>query len=77
MRTTHHAVVALVFVLAVLDLQRVAVAHAADLVLVTGVQFLGAFVPGETDLRVVDPDAALEGDALVLRRCLVADVLQH
>lgn len=76
-RTTHHAVVALVFGLAVLDLQTVAVAHAAYGVLVTVVQFLGSFVPGERDLRVVDPDLALEGGALVLSRGLVTDVLQH
>lgn len=76
-RTTHHTVVALVFVLAVPDLQRVEVAHAADLILVTGVKFLGALVPGEGDLRVVDPNAAPEGDRLVLCCRLVADVLQH
>lgn len=75
MRTTHHAVVALIFDLAVLDLQIMAVAHAADVILVTVVQFLGALVPGQSDLWVVDPDAALEGGALVLSCRLVRDVL--
>lgn len=77
MRTTHHAVVALIFDLAVVDLQIMAVAHAADAVLVTVVQFLGALVPGQSDLWVVDPDLALEGGTLVLSRRLVSDVLQH
>lgn len=77
MRTTHHAVVALIFGLAGLDLQVMAVAHAADVVLVAVVKFLGAFVPGERDLRVVDLDLALKGGALVLGRCLVSDVLHH
>lgn len=77
MRTTHHAVVALIFGHTLLDLQTMAVSHAADLVLVAVVQFLGAFVPGETDLRVVDPDLALEGRALVLSCRLVSDVLHH
>lgn len=76
-RTTHHTVVALIFGLAVLNLQTVAVAHGADGVLVTVVQFLGSFVPGECDLRVVDPDLALEGGALVLSCPLVTDVFQH
>ncbi len=76
-RTTHHAVVALIFDLAVLDLQIMTVAHAADVVLVAVVQFLGALVPGERDLWVVDSDLALKGGALVLSRCLVADVLHH
>ena len=77
MRTTHHAVVALIFDLAVVDAQIMALAHAADVILVAGVQSLGAFVPGEGDLRVVDPDLALESDALVLSRRLVADVFHH
>lgn len=76
-RTTHHAVVALIFDLAVLDLQIMTVTHAADVVVVAVVQFLGALVPGERDLRVVDPDLALEGGALVLTRRLVTDVLHH
>ncbi len=54
-----------------------AVAYAADGVLVAVVQFLGAFVPGERDLRVVDLDVALKGGALVLSRHLVPDVLHH
>lgn len=76
-RTTHHTVIALIFGLAVLNLQTVAIAHAADGVLVTVVQFLGSFVPGERDLWVVDLDLALEGGALVLSCPLVTDVLQH
>jgi len=76
-RTTHHAVAALVFDLAALDAQRVEVSGAADVVLVARVQLLGTFVPGEADLRVVYPDLALEGGTLVLGRRLVADVLNH
>lgn len=77
MRTTHHAVVALIFDLAVVDLEIMAVARAADAVLVTVVQFLGTLVPGQSDLWVVDTDLALESGTLVLSRCLVSDVLQH
>lgn len=54
-----------------------AVAHAADVILVAVVQFLGAFVPGESDLWVVDADSAFEGGTFVLSCCLVADVLHH
>lgn len=77
MRSAHHAEVALIFGRAVLDPQLVAIAKAADLVLVAVFQLLGAFVPGERDLRIVDADAALEGGALVLSCCLISDVLQH
>lgn len=77
MRTTHHAVVALIFDQAVLDLQVMVVPNAADLILVTVVQFLCALVPGECDLWVIDLDLTLKGDALVLRGRLVADVLDH
>lgn len=76
-RTTHHAVVALIFGLALLNLQTVAVTHTADGVLVTVVQFLGSFVPGKRDLWVVDQDPALESGVLVLSCCLVTDVFQH
>lgn len=77
MRPTHHAVVALVFHLAVLDFQVVAVPHTADVILVTLVQFLGALVPGESDLWVVDLNLALKGGTLVLSDGLVRDVLHH
>lgn len=77
MRTTHHTVAALIFDLAVVDLQIMPVAHTADAVLVTVVQFLGALVPGQCDLWVVDLDLALEGGALVLSRRLISDVFQH
>lgn len=77
MRPTHHPVAALVFGLAALDAQTVQLAGADDVILVSGVQFMGAFVPGETDLRIVDPDPALKDGALVLRRLLVADVLDN
>lgn len=76
-RATHHAVAALVPDVTVLDLQAVEVAHAGDLVLVTVVQFLGSFVPGEGDLWIVDLNSTLEGSALVLSCLLVSDVLQH
>lgn len=76
-RTTHHPVVALIFGLAVLDSQEVAVALTADLVLAAVVQFLGSLVPGQSDLWVVDPDLALEGGRLVLRSRLIADVVAH
>lgn len=77
MRTTHHAVVSLIFDQAVLDLQVMVVPNAADLILVTVVQFLCALVPGESDLWVIDLDLTLKGDALVLWGCLVTDVLDH
>lgn len=76
-RTTQNAVVALIFDLAVLDLQIMAVAHAADVIFFAVVQFLGTFVPGESNLWVVDLDLALKGGALVLSCFLVTDVLQH
>lgn len=75
--TTHHSVVALIVGLAVLDLQIMAVTHAADLVLVTVVQFLCALVPGQSDLWVVDSDLALKGGALVLSSRLVCDVFHN
>lgn len=77
MRATHHAVVALVTGVTVVDLQEVQVADAGYLVLVALVQPLGSFVPGEGDLWVVDPNATPEGGALVLSRLLVSDVFQH
>lgn len=76
MRTTHHTVVALIFGLAFVDVQAVAVAHAPNVVFFTVLQSLGSFVPGECDLRVVDPDLALKCGALVLSSGLVTDVLQ-
>lgn len=76
MRTTHHAVVALIFGLAVVDVQAVAVAHAPDVVLFAVLQSLGSFVPSKRDLRVVDPDLALKCGTLVLSSGLVTDVLQ-
>lgn len=76
-RATHHAVVALVPGVTVLDFQAVEVVHTGDLVLVTVVQFLGSFVPGEGDLWVVDLNSTLEDSALVLSCLLVSDVLQH
>lgn len=54
-----------------------AVAHVADVVLVAVVQLLGAFVPGESDLWVVDSDLTLKGGALVLSGHLVTDVLRN
>lgn len=77
MRATHHAVVALVAVVTVVDLQAVEVAHARYVVLVALVQPLASFVPGEGDLWVVDLNATPEGGAVLLSRLLVTDVLQH
>lgn len=57
-------------------MQTVAQTHAADVVLFTVLQFLGAFVPGDYDLRVVNPDLALKCGPLVFSRGLVTDVLQ-
>lgn len=74
---TDHPVVALVGRLALLDLQQVAVATDADVVLVTSVQFLCAFVPGQGDLWVVDLDLALEHCLLVGEDGLIRDVLHH
>lgn len=77
MRTTHQPVVALVSVLAVLDLQNVAVTTDADVILVTVVQFLGALVPGQGYLRVVDGDLTLKHSLLVDKGSLVTDVFHH
>lgn len=76
-RTADHAVVALIFHLAVLDLQIMAVTHAADVILVAVVQFLCALVPGQSDLWVIDSDLTLERGGLVLCTDLVTDVLDH
>lgn len=67
----------LVFSLTALDLQNMAVAVTADLILVIAVQFLGSFVPGDGDLWGVDLDPTLKGSGLVLSRDLVSNVLQH
>ena len=77
MRPTDHPVVALVGRLALLDLEQVAVATDADVVLVTAVQFLRALVPGQGDLWVVDLDLALELRLLVGEDGLIGDVLHH
>lgn len=73
-RPTDHPVVALVRRLALLDLEQVAVATDADVILVVGVQFLGAFVPGQGDLWVVDLDLALKHCLLVGEDGLIGDV---
>lgn len=74
MRTTHYPVVALVSRLAVIDLQKVTVATDTDVILVTAVQFLGALVPGQGDLRVVDGDLTLKHSLLVDEGGLVTNV---
>lgn len=66
MGSTHHPVVALISGLAVLDLQQVAVATDADVILSACVQFLSPLVPGQGDLWVVDLD-------LTLKHCLLVD----
>lgn len=53
-----------------------ALAHTADVVLFTVLQFLSAFVPGDNDLGVVNPDLAFKCSSPVFRCGLVADVLQ-
>lgn len=77
MRPTDHPVVALVGRLAPLDLEQVAVATDADVILVAGVQFLGALVPGQGDLWVVDLDLTLKYRLLVGKDGLIGDVLHH
>ena len=77
MWTTHHPVVALVSGLAVLDLQKVAVTTDADAMLFTVVQFLGALIPRQGDLRVVDGDLALKQSLLVDEGRLVTNVFHH
>lgn len=74
---THHAVVALITWITVVDLQTVEVAHAGYLILVAMVQSLGAFVPAEGDLWVVDLNLTPEGGTLVVGCLLVSNVLQH
>lgn len=76
-RTTHHTVVALIFDLAALNLQTVAVAHTADLIFIAVFQFLCSLVPGQRDLWVVYLDLALKHCCLVLWGCLIRDVFQH
>lgn len=77
MRPTDHSVVALVRRLALLDLEQVAVSADADVVLVTDVQFLGALVPGQADLLVIDLHLALKLCRFVGEDGLVGDVLHH
>lgn len=77
MRPTDHPVVALVGHLTPLDLEQVAVAADADVVLVGGVQFLGALVPGQGNLWVVDLDLALKHRLLVGEDGLIRDVPHH
>ena len=74
MRATHHAVVALVLITALLDSEVVVIPHHTNVILVTVVQLLGALVPGQGDLRVVDDDLALKGGHLLLSSSLVTDV---
>lgn len=57
-------------------MQTVAITIAAYVVLLTVLQFLGAFVPGDHDLWVVDLDLALKCGTLVFSCGLVTDVLQ-
>lgn len=76
-RPADHPVVALVRRLALLDLEQVAVSTDADVVLLVGVQFLGAFVPGQGDFWVVDLDLALKHRLLVGEDGLIGDVLHH
>lgn len=54
-----------------------ALAHAADVVLFAVLQFLGAFVPGDRNLWVVNPDLAFKCGNPVFSCGLVADVLQN
>lgn len=77
MWSTDHSVVALVRQLALLDLEEVAITADADVILVAGVQFLCALVPGQGDLWVVDFDLALEQCLLVGEDGLIEDVLHH
>lgn len=76
-RPADHPVVALVGSLAPLDLEQVAFATDADVILVIGVQFLGALVPGQGDLWVVDLDLALKHCLLVGEDGLIGDVPHH
>lgn len=74
---TDHPVVALVSRLAALDLQQVALSTDADVVLVAAFQLLGALVPGQGDLRVVDLHLALKHRLLVGGDGHIGDVLHH
>ena len=76
-RPTDHPVVALVGRLAFLDFQQVAVTGDADVILVTGVQFLSALVPGQSDLWVVDLDFTLQHCVFVGFDGLITDILHH
>lgn len=75
--STDHTIVALVRRLAILDLEQVAVTTDANVVLVAGVQFLGALVPRQSDLWVVDLDLTLEHCVIVGEDGLIGDVLHH
>lgn len=57
---THQPVVALVRCLALLDPEQVALTADTDVILVAAAQLLGALVPGQRDLWVVDLDLALK-----------------
>lgn len=74
---TDHPVVALVRRLALLDPEQVAITADADVVLITGVEFLRALVPGQRDLGVVDLDLALEHRLVISEDTLISDVLHH
>lgn len=76
-RPADHPVVALVGCLALLDPEQVAVAADADVILVAAAQFLGALVPGQSDLWVVDLDLALKHRLLVDEDGLIGDVCHH
>lgn len=53
-----------------------ALPHTADVVLFAVLQFLSAFVPGDLDLWVVNPDLAFKCGSPVFSCGLVADVLE-
>lgn len=49
----------------------------ADVVFVAAVKFLGALVPGQSDLWVVDGDVTLEFRLLAGKDGLVRNITQH
>lgn len=77
MRPADHPVVALVRHLALLNLEQVSVTTNADVVFFSGLQFLGALVPGQGDLWEVDLDLALKDHLLAGEDGLVRDVPHH
>lgn len=77
MWATHNSVISLISGLATFDLQDVTIAHNFDFVLVTAVKFLGSFIPGQCDFRVVNLDLTFKNSIFRNGSRLVCDITHH